>query len=65
MSRVTGFSYICVFIAGAMSLGHRQARTVVVSMPSARPWASLAQTLAVAGAMITRSVRSARAICST
>ena len=54
-----------VFMAGAMSLGHLQARTVVVSMSSARPWASLAHTLAVAGAMSTRSVRWARAMCST
>ena len=48
-----------------MSLGQRQARMVVVSISSANPWASFAHTLAVAGATITRSVRSARAICST
>ena len=54
-----------VFIAGAISLGQRQASTVVVSMSSARPWASLAHTLAVAGAMMTRSALSATAICST
>ena len=65
MSWVTGFSYILVFMAGAMSLGHRQASTVVVSISSASPWASFAQTLAVAGAMITKSVRCAREMCST
>ena len=65
MSWVTGFSNILVFMAGAASLGQAQASTVVVSMSSARPWASLAHTLAVAGAMMTRSVRSARAMCST
>ncbi len=65
MSWVTGFSYMWVFMAGAMSLGQVQAKTVVVSMSSARPWASLAHTLAVAGAIITKSVRSARAMCST
>ena len=42
-----------------------QASTVVVSMSSARPWASLAHTFAVAGATITRSVRWAREMCST
>ena len=46
-------------------MGQGQASTVVVSMSSASPWASLAQILAVAGAMMTRSVRSARAMCST
>ena len=65
MSRVTGLRYILVFMAGAASLGQVQASTVVVSMSSARPWASLAHTLAVAGAMSTRSARSARAMCST
>ena len=54
-----------VFMAGAMSLGQLQASTVVVSISSARPWASLAQIFAVAGAISTRSVRSARAMCST
>ena len=38
-----------VFMAGAAILGQSQARTVVVSMSSAMPWASLASTLAVAG----------------
>ena len=65
LSWVTGFSSILVFMAGAMSLGHLQASTVVVSMSSARPWASLAHTLAVAGATSTRSVRRARETCST
>ena len=35
--------------------GHWQAKSVVVSISSASPCASLAQTLAVAGAMIARS----------
>ena len=46
-------------------MGQVQASTVVVSMSSARPWASFPHTFAVAGAMSTRSVRSARAMCST
>ena len=54
-----------VFMAGAASLGQRQARMVVVSISSASPWASLAHTLAVAGAIMTKSVRLARAMCST
>ena len=65
LSWVTGLSSMWVFMAGAMSRGQRQASRVVLSMSSARPWASLAQMLAVAGATITRSARSARAMCST
>ena len=43
-------------MAGEMSLGHvRHASTVVVSMSSAMPCASLAMTLAVAGAIMTAS----------
>ncbi len=63
-SCVTGFSYMAVFIAGARTFLQRQARTVVVSMSSAMPLASLAATLAVAGATTTRSARLARAMCS-
>ena len=54
-----------MFVAGAAIFGHRQAKTVVVSMSSAIPWASFAITLAVAGAMITASAFFASAICST
>ena len=50
LSWVMGFSSIPVFIAGETSLGHPAARTVVVSISSAMPWAILAMTLAVAGA---------------
>ena len=45
--------------------GHWQAKSVVVSISSASPCASLAQTLAVAGAMIARSAFFASSICST
>ena len=62
---VTAFSYIAVFIAGTMILGHLQARKVVVSMSSAIPWAILAITLAVAGAITATSAFWARATCST
>ena len=61
---VAGFSYMPVFMAGATSLGHRQASTVVVSISSAMPFAILAITLALAGATSTRSARSATATCS-
>ena len=64
MCCVTGFSYIFVFIAGAMSFGAFDARTVVVSMSSARPFANFAITLAVAGAMMTTSAFSASEMCS-
>ena len=47
-------------MAGAMSLGHRAASTVVVSISSARPWANFAMTLAVAGAMRITSAALAR-----
>ena len=49
-----------VFMAGATSFSHRAASTVVVSMSSAMPWASLAITLAVAGAIRIRSAFFAR-----
>lgn len=45
--------------------GHWQAKSVVVSISSASPCASLAQTLAVAGAMIARSAFFASSTCST
>ena len=45
--------------------GHWQAKSVVVSISSASPCASLAQTLAVAGAMIARSAFFASSMCST
>ena len=61
---VTGFSYIFVFIAGAISFGAFEARTVVVSMSSANPAASFAMMLAVAGAMMTASALSASEMCS-
>ena len=47
-------------MAGATSFRHRAARTTVVSMSSAMPWASLAMTLAVAGATRIRSAFLAR-----
>ena len=62
---MTGFSYIAVFMAGAMIFGARLARTVVVSISSARPCASFAMTLAVAGAIMTMSASWASATCST
>ena len=37
-----GFSYILVFIAGTIILGHREAKNVVVSISSAMPFASFA-----------------------
>ena len=55
-----GFSSMAVFMAGATTLGQREASTVVVSMSSAMPWAILAITLAVAGAMRIRSAFLAR-----
>ena len=51
-------------MAGTTILGQSQASTVVVSISSAIPQASLAITLAVAGAMITASAREARETCS-
>ena len=65
LSWVMGFSYILVFIAGATILGASLARMVVVSMSSAMPWASLAITLAVAGATRMASAAWAREMCCT
>ena len=65
LSWVMGFSSMAVFIAGATSFLHRAARTVVVSMSSARPFANFAMTLAVAGAIRIRSAALAREMCFT
>ena len=58
------FSHMFTFMAGARMMGALVASTEQVSMSSAMPAASLAMTLAVAGAMTTTSARSARAMCS-
>ena len=60
-----GFSYIWVFMAGARYFGALQARKVVVSISSARPWDTYAMTLAVAGAIMKISACLARDTCST
>ena len=65
LSWVMGFSSIPVFMAGETSFGHLAARTVVVSMSSAMPWAILAMTLAVAGATRMTSAFLASAIWVT
>ncbi len=52
-------------IAGTISIGASDARTVVVSKSSARPWASFAIVSAVAGAITIRSALSAAARCET
>ena len=52
-------------MAGATIRGAAVARTVAVSISSARPWTILAMTLAVAGAMMTASARLASMTCST
>ena len=54
-----------VFIAGAIILGHLQARNVVVSISSAIPYAAFARKLAVAGATRNTSAFFASATCST
>ena len=53
------------FMAGLMIFLQVQARTVVVSISSARPWASFAITLAEAGTTSTTSASFARETCST
>ena len=60
-----GFSNIFVFIAGDIYLKHLQAITVVVSISSAIPDASLPITFAVAGAIMTMSAFAASETCST
>ena len=60
-----GFSYILVFIAGAINTFAFVAITVVVSISSAIPFAILPITLAVAGAIKNTSALLARDICST
>ena len=52
-------------MAGATSFLHLAASTVVVSISSACPWASLAITLAVAGAMSIKSAALAREMWAT
>ena len=56
---------MAVFIAGEMILWQRQAMIVVVSISSARPFAILPMTLALAGAIITTSAFFAIETCST
>ncbi len=63
-SCVMPFSHMFTFMAGARMTGALVASTEQVSMSSAMPAASLAMTLAVAGAMTTTLARSARAMCS-
>ena len=63
-SCVAGWAYISASMAGATSSGAEVAMTVVVKGSSARPTASLAMQLTVAGAMTTMSARRARATCS-
>ena len=60
LSTVIGFSSIAVFIEGATSFLHFAARTTVVSMSSAIPFAILAMMSAVAGAIRMRSAAFAR-----
>ena len=61
---VAGCSLMPPSIAGAMSRGQREARAVTESMSSARPCASFAIVLAVAGATASRSASSAKPTCA-
>ena len=61
---MTGFSYIFVFIAGAITTGALVAMTVVESMSSAIPFAIFPITFAVAGAIKKISAFFAKDICS-
>ncbi len=54
-----------VFMDGTKSTGALVAVMVVVSMSSAMPLATLPMMSAVAGAMMKRSARLAKAMCST
>ena len=54
-----GMGHICWFIAGATATGAGVASATVVSKSSALPWASLAMTSAVPGAITTRSAQRA------
>ena len=65
MSWVMGFSYMAVFMAGAISFGHFAASRTVVSISSAMPWAAFAIKSAVAGATQIRSAALASEMCST
>ena len=62
---VMGFKYIWVFMAGAKTMGASQAKAVVVSISSAKPFANFAMTFAEVGAIIIRSAASAKDTCST
>jgi len=55
---VAEFRYIRLFIAGATATGHAAASAAVVRRLSARPCASLARVLALAGAIRYASARS-------
>ena len=59
---VSGFAHMLVFIDGASSTGACVASTIDVSASSVIPAAIRAIVFAVAGAMITRSARSASAM---
>ena len=65
LSCVIWFSNIAVFMAGETIFLHFDARKVVVSISSAIPFAILAITFAVAGAIIKMSAFFASDICST
>ena len=60
-----GFSYILVFMEGTKITLAFVAITVVESMSSAMPFATLPMMSAVAGAMTKTSAMRARAMCST
>ena len=55
----TGLAHMLVFMAGAKSTGTLVAMTMVVRKSSAMPLAILPMMLAVAGAITSRSARSA------
>ena len=65
LRRVASAVHMPVFIAGARSRGAFAASRVVESISSARPTASLARMLAVAGATTHRSASLAREMCAT
>ncbi len=60
---MAGCSYIAAFIAGASTSGRRHASAAEVSRLSARPCASLASVLALAGATANTSACSTSARC--
>src|SRR4029453_4070341 len=65
LARVAGCSHISVCMAGATTTGPPKARAMLVSRSSARPAASRARVLAVAGATTRTWPQRARATCST